>query len=331
MHKFHLNPRPVKVSIFILIALAFAFTACAPAIAIEPTVEAAAESIETPAVVFSAVDIIDSVGREVVIDAPPARIVSLAPSITESLYAIGAGDLLVGRTEFCDYPEEASALPAIGGFSSSSISIEAITDLEPDLVIGGSTYQADLIDALESAGIQVIILEPNSIEEIMDSLLTLGAITGYTAEASSLLDEMQTRIDAVTQVVETIPEEERVSVFYEVWNDPYMTTTNQTFIGELINMAGGVNIFADLGEDYPSISSEEVIEKDPQVILGPSNHGDQLTGEIIAEREGWSDLSAVQNGRIYIIDGNIVSRAGPRVVDALEAIAQALYPQSFGE
>ena len=331
MHKFHLNPRPVRFSIFILIALAFALTACAPAVAIEPTVEAAAESIETPAAVFSAVDIIDSVGREVVIDAPPARIVSLAPSITESLYAIGAGDLLVGRTEFCDYPEEASALPTIGGFSSSSISVEAITDLEPDLVIGGSTYQADLIDALESAGIQVIILEPNSLEEIMDSLQTLGDITGHSAEASSLLDEMQTRIDAVTQVVETIPEEERVSVFYEVWNDPYMTTTNQTFIGELINMAGGVNIFADLGEDYPSISSEEVIEKDPQVILGPSNHGDQLTSEIIAEREGWSDLSAVQNGRIYIIDGNIVSRAGPRVVDALEAIAQALYPQSFGE
>ncbi|BBB47800.1 ABC transporter substrate-binding protein [Pelolinea submarina] len=331
MHKFHLNPRPVKVSIFILIALAFALTACAPAVAIEPTVEAAAESIETPAAVFSAVDIIDSVSREVVIDAPAARIVSLAPSITESLYAIGAGDLLVGRTEFCDYPEEASALPAIGGFSSSSISIEAITDLEPDLVIGGSIYQADLIDALESAGIQVIILEPNSIEEIMDSLQTLGAVTGHTTEASSLLDEMQTRIDTVTQVVETIPEEERVSVFYEVWNDPYMTTTNQTFIGELINMAGGVNIFADLSEDYPSISSEEVIEKDPQVILGPSNHSDQLSGEIIAEREGWGDLSAVQNGRIYIIDGNIVSRAGPRVVDALEAIAQALYPQSFGE
>ena len=331
MHKFHLNPRPVRFTIFILIALAFALTACAPAVAIEPTVEAAAESIETPAAVFSAVDIIDSVGREVVIDAPPARIVSLAPSITESLYAIGAGDLLVGRTEFCDYPEEASALPTIGGFSSSSISVEAITDLEPDLVIGGSTYQADLIDALESAGIQVIILEPNSLEEIMDSLQTLGDITGHSAEASSLLDEMQTRINAVTQVVETIPEEERVSVFYEVWNDPYMTTTNQTFIGELINMAGGVNIFADLDEDYPSISSEEVIEKDPQVILGPSNHGDQLTSEIIAEREGWRDLSAVQNGRIYIIDGNIVSRAGPRVVDALEAIAQALYPQSFGE
>ena len=331
MHKFHLNPRPVRFSIFILIALAFALTACAPAVAIEPTVEAAAESIETPAAIFSTVDIIDSVGREVVIDAPPARIVSLAPSITESLYAIGAGDLLVGRTEFCDYPEEASVLPTIGGFSSSSISVEAITDLEPDLVIGGSTYQADLIDALESAGIQVIILEPNSLEEIMDSLQTLGDITGHSAEASSLLDEMQTRINAVTQVVETIPEEERVSVFYEVWNDPYMTTTNQTFIGELINMAGGVNIFADLGEDYPSISSEEVIEKDPQVILGPSNHGDQLTSEIIAEREGWRGLSAVQNSRIYIIDGNIVSRAGPRVVDALEAIAQALYPQSFGE
>jgi len=246
------------------------------------------------------------------------------------LYAIGAGDLLVARTEYCDYPEEALALPTIGGFSSSTISVEAITDLEPDLVIGGSSYQADLIESLENAGIQVIILEPNSLAEIDESLETLGAITGHTQEAQALLEDMQARVDAVTEVVEDIPQEQRVTVFYEVWNDPYMTTTNQTFIGELINLAGGVNIFADLQEDYPAISSEEVIEKDPQVILGPSNHGDQLTSEAIAAREGWGGLSAVKNGRIAIIDGNIVSRAGPRVVDALEAIVQALYPDQFG-
>lgn len=330
----YLNPRKLKINLLILLSLALALNACAPAAVSAPTVvepEAVLEvPTDIPAAEFSAVELVDSVGRDTVISAPPASIVSLAPSITESLYAIGAGDLLVARTEYCDYPEEALALPTIGGFSSSTISVEAITDMEPDLVIGGSSYQADLIESLENAGIQVIILEPNSLSEINESLETLGAITGHTQEAQALLEDMQARVDAVTEVVADIPQDQRVTVFYEVWNDPYMTTTNQTFIGELINLAGGVNIFADLQEDYPAISSEEVIEKDPQVILGPSNHGDQLTSEAIAAREGWGGLSAVKNGRIAIIDGNIVSRAGPRVVDALEAIAQALYPDQFG-
>ncbi len=330
----YLTPRKFKISLFILLSLALALNACAPLAASAPTVVEPEVVLETPAEIpvaeFSAVELVDSVGRNVLITVPPASIVSLAPSITESLYAIGAGDLLVARTEFCDYPEEALELTTIGGFSSSTISLEAITDLEPDLVIGGSSYQADLIDALENAGIQVIILEPNSLAEINESLQTLGAITGHIEEAQALLDDMQVRLDAVTEIVADIPEDQRMTVFYEVWNDPYMTTTNRTFIGELINLAGGVNIFADLDEDYPSISSEEIIEKDPQIILGPSNHGDQLTSEVIATREGWSDLSAVKSGRIAIIDGNIVSRAGPRVMDALEAIAQALYPDQFG-
>ena len=320
-----------KISLMLLLGLALVFNACTPTAAsttavLEP--ELAPEG--SSSVEFSAVELGDSVGRNVLISAQPARIVSLAPSITESLYAIGAGDLLVARTEFCDYPEQALELPTIGGFSASTISVEAITDLEPDLVIGGSSYQAELIEALENAGIQVIILEPNSLEEINESLLTLGAITGHTQDAEDLLRSMKARVDAVTTIVADIPEDQRVSVFYEVWNDPYMTTTDRTFIGELINQAGGVNIFADIDEEYPSISSEEIIEKDPQVILGPSNHGDQLTSEMIVAREGWGDLSAVKNGRIAIIDGNIVSRAGPRVVEALEAIAQALYPDQFG-
>jgi len=316
-------------TILFITALLFILGACAPAAAnIEVLPEAAVAAAETSA--FTPVKFIDTVGHEIVIEAPPARIVSLAPSITESLYAIGAGDLLVGRTEYCDYPEEALALPTVGEFSSSTISVEAIVALEPDLVIGGSIYQADLVETLENAGIQVFIMDPLSIEDTLTALKTLGAITEHAAEADALVTEMQARIGAVAQVVDTIPLEQRVTVFYEVWHDPYMTTSGHTFIGELISMAGGLNIFADLEEDYPAISSEEIIDKDPLVILGPSNHADQLTVEVIAGREGWENLSAVKSARIAIIDGNIISRAGPRVVDALEAIAQALYPDKFG-
>jgi iron complex transport system substrate-binding protein len=331
----YLNPRKIKFNIFIVLSLALALNACVPAAAgAQTSVESQgvfAASIDFPAAEFSAIKLVDSIGREVTIATQPASIVSLAPSISESLYAISAGELLVARTDDFDYPEVTLALPTVGSFYSSTIREEAIMALEPDLVIGGSSLQAELIEPLENADIQVIILEPNNLTEINESLQTLGAITGHTEEAQALLEDMQARVDAVTKVVAGIPEDQRVTVFYAVGNDPYMTTTNQTFMGELIDLAGGVNIFADLQEEHLTISLEEIIKKDPQVILVPSSRGGQLTSEMITTRAGWGDLSAVKNGRIAIIDGDIVSRAGPRVVEALEAIAQALYPDYFGD
>ncbi len=319
-----------RTKLFLMIALLVAISACAPAAKIEATTAVQAASTAPATGVFAPVKFTDSVGRAVMIDNPPARIVSIAPSITESLYAIGAGSLLVGRTDFCDYPQEALALPSVGGFDASTISIETIVALDPDLLIGGSIYQADLADSLAKAGIPVFIMEPRTVEEIMDSLQTLGKVTNHAADADALVAEMQSRIDAVAQVVDGIPQAERPTVFYEVWADPYMTTSDQTYIGELIKMAGGVNIFADLKEDYPTISAEEIIARDPRIILGPSNHADQLTGEAIMAREGWSNIAAVKSDRIYIVDGNIVSRTGPRVVDALEDIVRDLYPDKFG-
>jgi iron complex transport system substrate-binding protein len=220
---------------------------------------------------------------------------------------------------------------SIGGFDTASISVEAILGMEPDLVIGGSLYHEDLANTLEDAGLTVIVLEPASFAAIMKDMQSLGAITGHPDEAQTAVDDMQARIDAVTAKVSTIPEDERLLVFYEVWHEPLMTTSSQTFIGEMLTLAGGINIFDDLEETYPTISAEQIIEKDPNVILGPSSHGDQLTTEMIAARPGWENLSAVQNEAIYIIDGDIVSRAGPRVVDALEATAAALYPDLFNE
>ena len=328
-----------RAGTFLLIALALIMSACAPTAAVEEVQEVEEAEVPVKAEVeteaeelpFAALTFTDAVGNEVVIDEMPASIVSLAPSITESLYAIGAGELVTGRTEYCNYPEEVLDVPVVGGFSASDISTETIVDIEPDLVIGGSTNQAELVDTLSGAGLTAFIQEPANVEEIMDAMELLGSVTGYIDGAAEAVADMQERIDSVSAVVAAIPEDERVTVFYEVWHDPYMTTSSQTFIGELIEMAGGINIFADLEEDYPTVSVEEIIESDPQIILGPSSHGDQLTVEMISSREGWSDLSAVQNERIYVIDGDIVSRAGPRVVDALEAFAQAMYPDYFGE
>ena len=339
-------PHPaIKAGFFILITLALILSACAPTVTpTEPTptepeiveqVQPEPTLIPTeepePEPEFIPQEFTDSLDREIVVDTPPLRIVSLAPSVTESLFAIGAGDLVVGRTEYCDFPAEVETLPTIGGFASSSISVETIIDLEPDLVIGGSTYQAEIIEALESAGINAFIIQPASVEGIFDSLQLLGMVTDRQEGAEILVADMQSRIDAVAEVVSTIPEEERLTVFFEVWHEPLMTTTLQTFLGELIQIAGGINIFADIEEDYPAVSAEQILEANPDVILGPSSHGDQLTVEVISSREGWGDLTSVQNEAIYLIEGNIISRSGPRIVDALEAIADVLYPDYFGE
>ncbi len=330
-----------KNSTFLLLALALVLGACAPAAVAEPVEEVVEEVVTQPEVEeeelaeaeepIAALSFTDAVGNEIVIDSVPTSIVSLAPSVTEALYAIGAGELVTGRTEYCNYPEEVLEVPVVGGFSASDISTETIIDIEPDMVIGGSTYQAEVVDALSGTGLTAFIQEPGSVEEIMDAMELLGSITGYLDTTAEATAEMQERIDTVVEIAASIPEEERVTVFYEVWHDPYMTTSSQTFIGELIELAGGINIFADLEEDYPTISTEEIVDSDPQVIVGPSSHGDQLTVEMIGSREGWGDISAVKNERIYVIDGDIVSRAGPRVVDALEAFALALYPEYFGE
>jgi len=291
-------------------------------IASEPMVEE-----ELPA--FESQTFTDTLERQVTIDAVPETIVSLAPSVTEILFAIGAGSRVIGRTDFCDYPEEVVDIPSIGGFSSSNISIETILVLEPDIVVGGSIYQADLVESLEQTGVTVFVVDPSSLAEIMDTILLLGKVTGNQHESESLVADMQTRLDDVAQIVDTIPEEERLTVFYEIWHEPLMTTTKQTFIGELIELAGGVNIFGDIEEDYPSVSPEQIIESDPAVILGPSNHADQLNIEDISNREGWAKMTAVQNGAVYIVDGNMVSRSGPRVVAMLEIIAAILYPELF--
>jgi iron complex transport system substrate-binding protein len=312
---------------FVLAAMQVLGACSTPASPPQPTVVSSSSTTPQPELYPLTYD--DVLGRSVTIEARPERIVSLAPAITEMLYAIGAGTQVVGRTDYDNYPPEVETVPSVGGFDASTISVETLVALEPDLVIGGSIYQVDLANTLEGSGLIAIVLEPESIADILETIRMLGTITGHVDEAGAVVEGMQTRIDAVTEKVSTIPQEERPLVFYEVWHEPLMSASNKTFIGELITLAGGVNIFGDLEEGYPTISAEQIIEKDPDIILGPSSHSDQLTTEMIAARPGWERLTAVQEEAISIVDGDIISRAGPRVVDALESIAAALYPELF--
>jgi len=271
----------------------------------------------------------DDLGHEVTLSAMPQRVVSLAPSNTEILFAVGAGDQVVGVTQYCNYPSEAQNREQIGGFSAKTISIEKIVALEPDLVLAAGEIHQPVIEALEKLNIPVYSLDPNTLDEVYTEIELVGRMTGHEEQAAQTVEEMKSRVAAVTERVTTIPQEDRLTVYWEVFDEPRMTTGPSTFTGQLIELAGGVNIFADVSEDYPQISDEVVIERNPAVIMGPDTMGDKLTIETVAQRPGWDQVAAVQNGRIYLFDGDMVSHSGPRLAQVLEVMAEALYPDLF--
>ncbi len=269
----------------------------------------------------------DDLGRKVAVTAAPKRIVSLAPSNTEILFAVGAGDQVIGLTQYCNYPPETSTgRTVIGGFSANSISVEKIVALQPDLVVSVGTAHKPIIETLEQANVPVLALDAQNLEGIYKNILMAGQVTGHDIRAQTLVDQMKRRVAAVSNRVRTIPAQERLRVFYEVWDEPLMTAGSATFVHQVIELAGGINIFADVKEQYPKVSAEVVIARNPDVILGPSTHGNALAASKIAARPGWQFIRAVQEERISIIDGDVISRAGPRIVDAIEIVATLLYP-----
>jgi iron complex transport system substrate-binding protein len=315
------------------VGLALVLVACAGQTApTSPTTEPEAPILERQPVTEPTpepITLSDGLGREVTLEGTPERIVSLAPSITEGLYAIGAGELLVGRTDFDNYPPQVEDLPSVGGFAAENISVETIVALEPDLVLGGATSHEALAEQLSASGIPLFIFDPVSIDDVYANLETMGRITDHQTDAQAVVQEMQARIQAVQDAVADVPEAERPAVFYEVWDEPLMTAGPNTFVSQMVELAGGVNVFADAAEDYPIISQEVVFERAPVVILGPTTHGETFGAEVVAARPGWDSLPAVQTGRVYVLDGDIVSRPGPRIAEGVELIAAALYPDRF--
>jgi iron complex transport system substrate-binding protein len=293
--------------------------------AAQPTAEASAAQTAYPLTVT------DALGRSVTIDAQPERIVSLAPSNTEILFEIGADEQVVGVTEFCDYPTEATQREQVGGFSAKTISVEKIVALKPDLVLSADESQQPVIDALAQLQIPVVAFKATSFEDVYANITLIGQITGQEAGANETVTYMQQRVAAVTDKIAAVPQSERPSVFWEVWDEPLMTAGPKTFIGQMIDLAGGENLFTDVTEEYPQISAEAVAQRNPDIILGPDDHADKLTTEEISQRPGWATTGAVQENRIAIIDGDIVSRPGPRLAEGLEQVAAALHPEVFNQ
>lgn len=283
------------------------------------------EIASTPAATFP-LTITDDTGREVTLDAQPERIVSLLPSNTEILFAVGAGNQVVGVTSYCNYPAEATTHDQVGGITNKSLSVETIVALEPDLILA-SASQEEIIPILEDSGLTVLVLDPATFNDIFANIEMVGQATGHTDQATSLADDLRQRVTAVTNKVDGATT--RPTVFYEVWHDPLMTGGPNTFIGQLITLAGGESIFADVADDWPQVSTEVIVARNPEVILGPDSHAEELTIEKINGRAGWDNIAAVQNERIYMLNGDAISRPGPRIVDMLEEAARNLHPDLF--
>ena len=273
--------------------------------------------------------LVDGLGREVTLAQPAQQIVSLAPSITEILFAIGAGEQLVGREDFSNYPEEALALPSVGG-SFGELNTEAILALEPDLVLAAPITTAEQVQAMEDLGITVFMLDnPVEFEGVYEMLRTAAQLTGMETETEGLIDSLEARVNAVTETIaaaDTTP-----LVFYELDSTepsaPW-TSGQGTFIDTLITMAGGSNLGAAFEGAWVQVSAEDLVAKDPSVIvLGDSIWG--VTPEDVGTRPGWEAISAVQDGQVYPFNDDMASRPGPRLVDGLEELARLIHPELF--
>ena len=274
---------------------------------------------------------IDGLGRTVNIEEVPETIISLAPSNTEILYALGLEDKLVGVTEYCDYPEAAQDKPKIGGFNT--VDIERVVEIQPDLILAANIHRDEAIPALERLGLTVFALDPKTLDEVLEAITLVGRCTGSEDEAFLLVTEMSNRIEVVTDETDNLTPAQRLRVFYVTWHNPLMTVGSGGLHNELIQKAGGTNIFQDLTESYPKIGLEAVIEANPQVIITGvgMGTGEDLPFQFAITEPRLGDVDARINNRVYAIATDLMGRSGPRVVDTLEQLAKMIHPEIFGE
>lgn len=271
----------------------------------------------------SFIEVEDDFGNVVTFEKAPEKIISMAPSHTEILFALGLGDKIVGVTSYCDYPEEALEKEKIGDFNG--INLERVIELEPDLVINYGPGNEEENLRLQEAGIQVLGYLPESIDEVIETIKSIGKATGVEDKAQTVTENMLEKKD---EILEKIKDTEKVKVFYEIWHDPLQAAGAGSFMDNLINLANGDNIAKDAEGEYPQYDLEQLVERDPEVYLTSADMPDK-TVESILQRPGYSGITAIKEGNVYILDANITSRPGPRIIEALEIVAKAIHPEVF--
>jgi len=269
-------------------------------------------------------EIVDQVGRTLTLPAPPQRIVSLVPSMTEVLYAIGAQDLLIGVTDFCDYPPEARRKPHVGDMLSPNL--ETLVTLKPDLVVATrSGNREETFDQLKRLGIPIYLVDPVTVDDVLRLVSDLGDLTGHRERAVLVDRDLERRIAAVQDRVKGRPQPR---VLYVLWPEPLIVPGRGALVSELIALAGGASVTADQGQGYPRMSLEAAVGRAPEVIV-LARHGSRIGS---AGREQWlrlESMPAIRSGRLYMADGDLMHRYGPRLVVGLEKLARMIHPEAF--
>jgi iron complex transport system substrate-binding protein len=250
------------------------------------------------------------------------RIVSLAPSTTEILFALGSGDNIVGLSDFCDYPAEALSKEKVGTFSQPNI--EKILSLKPDIVFATGLEQAPVITKLRQLHLKVYASDPSSLKELYASIIEIAVLVGKEEEGKRLVASIKTKVGEIRKGTSKMKMPERPKVFVEIWSDPLMTAGKGSLVDELVSASGGINIAGDVDRPYTYFSAEEVVRRDPDIII-LTYMGSKTDVTNVAGRFGWKDISAVRNGRVYNdIEPNLLIRPGPRVIKGLEELCKRI-------
>ncbi len=269
-------------------------------------------------------EVVDEAGRKVTLPVKIERVISLAPNLTEIVYAVGGGDRLVGDTTFCDYPPQAKSVAKVG--DTLQPSIERILALRPQLVLVSTASQLEAFTKqLNDQQIAVFITDPRDLEGAFRSILSVGDLLNQSIAAEALVKQLRARAETVAHAVAGRPP---VSVFFQLSGQPLYTAGKSSFVTNLIERAGGRSVTADVNEAWPRLSDEAALASRPEAIIMPSG-GAMAAGANTQVAAALRNSPAVRNGRVYAIDGDLLMRPGPRLVDGLEQIARALHPEAF--
>jgi ABC-type Fe3+-hydroxamate transport system substrate-binding protein len=266
----------------------------------------------------------DALGRRVRVPAAPRQVVSLAPSITETIYGLGAGATIAGITDFTDWPPEARDLTSVGGVVNPSV--EKIIALRPDLVIATREInRKETVDDLDRLGVSVFVVNPQGLDGTLESIRQIGAALNRTSEADQLVARLRARRAAVAARVKDLP---RPRVLLVIYPDPVFTIGRGAFITEVIEAAGARSVTDDLPQSWPQISLEEVLRRNPDFLLLPLNGHTSLSAADLQRRPGWDRLEAVRHNRVLYYDERL-DHSSPRAFDALEDLARKFHPEAF--
>jgi len=267
---------------------------------------------------------VDDLGRRMYLAKPPSRIISLAPSVTEMLFAIGAAEQVVGVTEFCDYPAEAQAKPKV---AYARPNLESLIALQPDLIVTPQDFlQPDVLAKLEQLKIPVFILQAVTVEDIANQMTTVGRMLDRIPTANEVAGRIRRRVAEIRSRTSQLTKRR---VLYVLNSEPVITVGPGSFIHQMLELAGGTNVAGRAGVPYPRLSLEEILKQDPEVLVFPLGKTETVTEAERQTWKRWTTMSAVKDHRFATVPTDLVNRPGPRIVDGLEALARAIHPEAF--